>query len=1143
MTKLGNYTIGAEVDQAQLKKSYEQVVAEVEKTGKISQELLSKMIGTGFEWGIRAAKEAAKDAVAGIKVQIREAQEALKEIRFKWDDPLNEKKALKDIEELKAKLKQAQNTVKDLEKQSETSWNKIGNAFKTAGKWIVAAFAVNKIVDFGKALIKWRDDAVAAEKTFSKMFKSAEKANILMKNLNKFSLDSYSDIQENRENAKQLAAMGIEYEKIIPTMKSLKNVASALNLPLERLALNYGQVRTQGRLTGVDLRDFLRAGVPLIQELAKNLWVSEFEIKKMVSQGKIWFAEVEKAFQTMTSAGGIFANQMAVNGQKIEWQISKLKNYTQIFLTNIAKGIVPPLVSAVEWVNKFFDFEPKSKIQESVDAITKSIEDNLSKQASLQEYMNKTQELYDAGAISTEKYTETMDRLREKEFELQKQQEELNKKQEIAQYLADQLAEANWRFAEKTKNTTLELQKLNQKIDDNETAYRKWEISQKEYLKTQQDLYDKIFSLKENNEKYTKWINDMKFALDLARIAWLDYAEAQEFINTLKIDTEGDRWQLKMLADMAGMTTKQLIDLANAKILAWAKADVLKAEKDLERTKAGKNWWTTLKSTWASIWEWDLFLKTKSGTDAMNRVINKEFENKQRVLKEAQAKLKQEEESFANLLKGNLDASNLFSWKFWWDNDSDAFWWWGSGWSSVDKAKEKARKIKEAKLKELDDYIEKETKRIQESDKDKARKMEQLAQLKEYYDQRKIDIEGKTTEELLKIAEDYQKEQLKNYEDLSKEHQKNMEDARKDIEKYLDKIEEIWKKFEESQEKAKDAIAKIQGELTKLDTDKQLDIAKRGADAKKELEKEEKNLAKLERDQKIWSSDDADKIAESQEKIRKLREEIAFVEANITAEVRAQAEEYQNMSKAQQMHLEYQKQRAKLLEKQEILKAYTRAKDVKDSSAFDIQRNEAGEVVSAKYKWEDGQMKDITNQENINEAIKLEAQQKAYQNEIKELETHLKNKMDEYDKEAQKLQKLRSDNTKNYREELKKRERDLAAFVSNAESLMRRLRASWYKGHSEGGYVGFAEGGYTGMGGKYDVAGVVHKGEWVAPANMVNALGGVFAQLESVRQGMQNIHTPNTIMNKNTTKTQNNTITVNSEFDLRGFLDRANWKF
>nr|DAU13956.1 MAG TPA: hypothetical protein [Bacteriophage sp.] len=41
---------------------------------------------------------------------------------------------------------------------------------------------------------------------------------------------------------------------------------------------------------------------------------------------------------------------------------------------------------------------------------------------------------------------------------------------------------------------------------------------------------------------------------------------------------------------------------------------------------------------------------------------------------------------------------------------------------------------------------------------------------------------------------------------------------------------------------------------------------------------------------------------------------------------------------------------------------------------------------------------------------------------------------------------------------------------------------------------------------------------------------------------MQNIHTPNTITNKNLTKTQNNTITVNNEFDLRGFLDRARRK-
>ena len=36
---------------------------------------------------------------------------------------------------------------------------------------------------------------------------------------------------------------------------------------------------------------------------------------------------------------------------------------------------------------------------------------------------------------------------------------------------------------------------------------------------------------------------------------------------------------------------------------------------------------------------------------------------------------------------------------------------------------------------------------------------------------------------------------------------------------------------------------------------------------------------------------------------------------------------------------------------------------------------------------------------------------------------------------------------------------------------------------------GFAEGGYTGAGGKYDVAGVVHRGEYVMPASAVDRIG------------------------------------------------------
>lgn len=1121
MNQLWSYFIGAEVDQAQLKKFQEKILKEIVETGEVSKRTLNKYIASGFEWGFTEAKKHATKTIDDLKKRLAELKEASLsfakrgDLAMVWDIKV-------DIEQVNKELKNTEKLLKNIEKQenaankemqkmakeAEKSQNSIQKMFQT----IVSSAVFVKIKDMVKSVFNIGREAKLTQKAFETMLGSVEASVKIMKDLNSYSIRNGIDPTIVRENAKQLTAMGIAANQVIPTMESLWNVSAALNVPLERLALNYGQVKTQGKLTGVDLRDFLRAGVPLIQELAKNLNTTEFEIKKMVSQGKIWFAEVERAFQTMTLEWG-----------KFFWMMSQRANvWTQakIAITLIWESIGKSLLPILDFfgtilkniAEKLQVFVEKNKVLSttlfSLVAVGGLVLSAFTAIWAILPWLTAgmTALSISFGAIARPITIATgaILALSAGVDAYNKYQEELPKKN-----LASQNS-----FNELTKR----LNENKQKQNDLNESFKKGAISAKEYQ-------EKIEWLKSQQELYT---GAVKYAIKNQK----DLNEAMWFLNSFEINTEAEREQLLLLAQNVETAANSYLKLAESKLAALASENIIaKQKQERHETNTGKR---TL--TWAGS------MATLTDANVTNLLLfnKKEF---QKQSAEAEEAMKQVNEAQAGVDAIKKQIEDIRNKKVKSDINITNTLWWGGGWSSVDKAKEQARKIKEAKLKELDDYIEKEAKRIQESDRDKAWKMEQLAQLKEYYDQKKIEIEGKTTEELLKIAEDYQKEQLKNYEDLSKEHQKNMEDARKDIEKYLDKIEEIWKKFQESQEKAKDAIAKIQGELTKLDTDKQLDIAKRGADAKKELEKEEKNLAKLERDQKIWSSDDAEKIAESQAKIRKLREEIAFVEANITAEVRAQAEEYQNMSKAQQMHLEYQKQRAKLLEKQEILKAYTRAKDVKDSSAFDIQRNEAGEVVSAKYKWEDGQMKDIANQENINEAIKLEAQQKAYQNEIKELETHLKNKMDEYDKEAQKLQKLWADNTKNYKEELRKRERDLSAFVSNAEALMARLRASWYKGHSEGGYVGFADGGYTGMGGKYDVAGVVHKGEWVAPANMVNALGGVFAQLESVRQGMQNIHTPNTIMNKNTTKTQNNTITVNSEFDLRGFLDWANWKF
>ncbi len=53
---------------------------------------------------------------------------------------------------------------------------------------------------------------------------------------------------------------------------------------------------------------------------------------------------------------------------------------------------------------------------------------------------------------------------------------------------------------------------------------------------------------------------------------------------------------------------------------------------------------------------------------------------------------------------------------------------------------------------------------------------------------------------------------------------------------------------------------------------------------------------------------------------------------------------------------------------------------------------------------------------------------------------------------------------------------------------------------SQGSWLMFAQGGYTGDGGKYDPAGIVHRGEYVFDADSVRRLGGPMV-LESIRRG------------------------------------------
>ncbi len=222
----------------------------------------------------------------------------------------------------------------------------------SASNKVVGAMAVvgTAIAGVGTIALKQAGNYEQSLIAFTTMLGSQERATTMLNDLAQMAKKTPFELRGIEENAKQLLAMGIEADKLVPTLKAVGDVSAGLSVDMGRLAYNYGQVKAQGQLTGVELRDFARAGVPLIAELAKNLNVTESEIKEMVSAGKIGFADVEMAFQTMTSEGGKFNNLMEEQSSSLQGQVSNLKDEFNLLMREIGMVLLPVAKDVVVWV-------------------------------------------------------------------------------------------------------------------------------------------------------------------------------------------------------------------------------------------------------------------------------------------------------------------------------------------------------------------------------------------------------------------------------------------------------------------------------------------------------------------------------------------------------------------------------------------------------------------------------------------------------------------------------------------------------------------------------------------------------------------------------------------------------------------------
>lgn len=211
---------------------------------------------------------------------------------------------------------------KELSNQSSYVNNLLGK--------IVALWSIHSIQSFVTGVREVTAEFELQRVSLGAIIQDQQRANQLFSEIKSFALQSPLKILDLTKYTKQVAAYGIETEKLFDTTKRLADVSVGLGVDMGRLVLAYGQVKAASYLRAAEIRQFTEAGIPMLELLAEKFtdlqgkMVSTEQVMDLVSKRAVSFSMVEEIFNDMTSAGGMFYNMQKKQAQTLFGMWSKL---------------------------------------------------------------------------------------------------------------------------------------------------------------------------------------------------------------------------------------------------------------------------------------------------------------------------------------------------------------------------------------------------------------------------------------------------------------------------------------------------------------------------------------------------------------------------------------------------------------------------------------------------------------------------------------------------------------------------------------------------------------------------------------------------------------------------------------------------
>src|SRR5690606_3791869 len=96
-----------------------------------------------------------------------------------------------------------------------------------------------------------------------------------------------------------------------------------------------------GRFSMEEVNRLAERGIPVYTELAKQLGVTEGEVRDLVSAGKVGFPEMERMVRDLTSERGKFFGMMEAQSDTVAGRLNRLRDSFEQVTDIIGERLVP----------------------------------------------------------------------------------------------------------------------------------------------------------------------------------------------------------------------------------------------------------------------------------------------------------------------------------------------------------------------------------------------------------------------------------------------------------------------------------------------------------------------------------------------------------------------------------------------------------------------------------------------------------------------------------------------------------------------------------------------------------------------------------------------------------------------------------